>query len=88
MNSEVIYQSGQRVTVNGWYEVAGAPNAQHALHPGELFPNHDGRAVCWRLLHAEPVSEEVIDSVRQNMKPTPAELIARLRRERRNTRAG
>jgi len=83
----MIYQSGQRVTVNGWYEVAGAPNAQYALHPGDLFPNHDGRAVCWRLFQVEPMSEEVLDGVRKNMQPTPAELIARLRREGRNARA-
>ncbi len=88
MKTQSIYQSGQRVTVNGWYEVVGAPHAQYNFHPGDVFPNHDGRSVGWYLLNAEPVSEEVIESVRSKMKPTSAELIARLRREGGKSRAG
>ncbi len=46
---ESIYQSGERVTVQGFYEVAGAPEIQRSFNADDLFPNYDGRAVCWRL---------------------------------------
>ena len=46
---ESIYQSGERVTIQGFYEVAGAPQIQRSLNTEDVFPNYDGRAVCWRL---------------------------------------
>jgi hypothetical protein len=52
-----IFQTGQKVPINGIYEVVGVNlvTAKHkkeqALRPlqsGEYFPNYEGWEVCWR----------------------------------------
>jgi hypothetical protein len=57
--STSIFQSGQKVPVEGWYEVVGetAKTARGEkrrsivqLTTNQLFPNYDGRAICWHLL--------------------------------------
>ena|SRR5689334_10956197 len=47
-----IYQSGQEVLLDGWYEAVGvkAPIVSQ-FTSGQLFPNYDGRAICWHLHH-------------------------------------
>jgi len=53
-----IYQSGQKVVVDGWYEVvAGKTPTVLRLTAGELFPDYDGRAVCWHLVERPNLSE-------------------------------
>jgi len=51
MNTQLIYQSGQKVEIDGWYEVVAvkAPTV-FQLTVDELFPDYDGRAVCWHLV--------------------------------------
>jgi hypothetical protein len=53
-----LYQSGQEVPVTAWYEIVGlyypgktSARAKQMLGVGELFPDYDGRAVCWHLLN-------------------------------------
>ena len=50
-----IYQSGQTVLIEGWYEpiAVKAPNATR-LSEGQRFPNYDGRAVGWHRLQSVP----------------------------------
>ena len=60
-----IHQSGERVRVAGTYEVVGIPQRSAAkrnsltegsvrfLCKDDLFPCHDGRDVCWRLLSSD-----------------------------------
>lgn len=52
-----IYQTGQKVPINGMYEVVGVNlskvknKKEQALRPlqsGEYFPNYEGWEVCWR----------------------------------------
>jgi hypothetical protein len=78
MKSERTYQSGQRVTINGWYEVAGAPKVQFTLHPGDVFPDYDGCSVSWRLRKVELDFPEEAKDIRRKMKPVSANLYARL----------
>lgn len=61
-----IYQSGQMVVVPGLYEVVGAGYVYHndekaasEFRPGAIFPDFQGRAVCWhlvRVLEAPPAA--------------------------------
>ncbi len=60
-----IFQSGQKVPIEGWYEVVGgranlekggARRTLVQLTTNQLFPNYDGRASCWRLLGYNPAS--------------------------------
>lgn len=53
-----IYQSGQKVLMDGWYEAIAAkvPTASQ-FTTGQTFPNHDGRAVCWRSLQSKPSAD-------------------------------
>jgi hypothetical protein len=53
-----LWQSGEIIEIAGRYEVvgtyiiatqSGGDSVTHELHQGGLFPNHDGRAVCWHL---------------------------------------
>ncbi|MCC7446155.1 MAG: hypothetical protein IT324_02005 [Anaerolineae bacterium] len=52
-----IYQSGERVSISGMYEVVGfAGHGESArtaivqsLHSDEVFPCFDGVEVCWHL---------------------------------------
>ena len=71
---ESIYQSGERVTIQGFYEVAGAPQIQRSLNADDLFPNYDGRAVCWRLsdLSQRVQAERPSRSIRPQRTQTPA----------------
>jgi hypothetical protein len=51
---QAIYQSGQKVLVDGLYEaVAARVPTVSQLTTRETFPNHDGRAICWHLLNTE-----------------------------------
>ncbi len=66
---QIVYQSNESVPVNGQYEVVESktverpvkqtgPLAPHEptvfrLQKGELFPNVEGRAVVFRLLHID-----------------------------------
>ncbi|MEP7289183.1 MAG: hypothetical protein ABI947_25810 [Chloroflexota bacterium] len=61
-NCVTIYQSGQRVPVSGWYEAVGvntlamSGSPHHlirTLRAGELFPDYEGRAICWCLLNKD-----------------------------------
>lgn len=52
-----VYQSGEKVTSSGLYEIVNIAHdqvaAQHRtllLQHGELFPNYEGRAACWYLV--------------------------------------
>ncbi len=54
-----VYQSGQKVEIAGYYEMVGnnsrgntlgSLRSLQALHVEDLFPNYDGRAVCWYLV--------------------------------------
>jgi hypothetical protein len=56
-----LCQSGQAVKVPGVYELVGVRNAARAhdneathatFNTGDLFPNYEGRAVCWYLVAA------------------------------------
>ena len=58
-----IYQSGEKVAIQGCYEVAGAPQIQRSLKADEMFPCYDGRAVCWRLADNERLSGDTIQVV-------------------------
>lgn len=66
---QIVYQSNESVPINGLYEVVQnkpverrvketgplppyEPTSMHLVE-GELFPNVEGRAVCWRLLHID-----------------------------------
>lgn len=51
-----IYQTGQKVEINGMYEVVGVnlsrarnkkEQAVRSLQRGEYFPNYEGWEVCW-----------------------------------------
>jgi hypothetical protein len=60
-----IYQSGQVVVVSGLYEVVGAgyvyyndEKATSEFHGGAIFPDFQGRAVCWHLVRALEVMPE------------------------------
>jgi hypothetical protein len=59
-----IFQSGQKVPVEGWYEVVGGVSNGASresrrslvqLTTNQLFPNYDGRAICWHLLDRNPL---------------------------------
>jgi hypothetical protein len=65
-SSDVIYQSGQKVTAHGWYEAVGVSRGNRAdrnskaprckvfeLQQGDVFPNLDGRAICWHLMSTD-----------------------------------
>lgn len=70
-----VYQSGQQVLVNGWYEaVATKVPTVSELEVGTTFPNHDGRAICWHLLHSEPyISKRVnLESPKPSVENVPA----------------
>ena len=62
-----VYQSGEKVQVEGWYEAVGGTSrltegkrnqAIIQLTANQLFPNYDGRAICWRPLGYSPVSTQ------------------------------
>jgi hypothetical protein len=60
--SHSVYQSGEKVSIAGLYEVVGAgfaysldENTVREFQPGQIFPDYVGRAVCWHLLKAIPV---------------------------------
>lgn len=53
-----IYQSGERVSISGAYEVVGLAGRSsksiktdpvQQLHIGEIFPCFEGLEVCWHL---------------------------------------
>ncbi len=53
-----LYQSGERVSTTGTYEVIGVTRvtttqqketALRHFQQGEIFPTYDGWEVCWRL---------------------------------------
>jgi hypothetical protein len=57
--SNSVYQSGQKVEIAGYYEMVGNNSrvstlgtlrSVQALQVEDLFPNYDGRAVCWYLV--------------------------------------
>ena len=57
--SNSVYQSGQEVEIAGYYEIVGDNSradtnikrrSLRELRTEELFPNYDGRAVCWYLV--------------------------------------
>ena len=66
---QIVYQSNEAVPVNGQYEVVEnktverkvkqtgplTPNEPKVMHlqKGDLFPNVEGRAVVFRLLHID-----------------------------------
>ena len=57
-----IFQSGQKVVSDGWYEVVGIKAAKPSaarqkLQIGSIFPNYDGRAVCWLLVEMEGLTQ-------------------------------
>jgi hypothetical protein len=57
---QAIYQSGQKVLVDGLYEaVATQVPTVSQLTMNQMFPNHDGRAVCWHLWSTEPRLSEI-----------------------------
>lgn len=65
--TQTIYQSNEPVKQDGFYAVIGststgslslekpAPVIVH-LSAGSVFPNSEGRAVCWRLVEADDKS--------------------------------
>lgn len=54
-----IYQSGQEVFADGWYEAVGAKTPTVAqLTSGQTFPNYDGRAICWYHIRSKSFSSE------------------------------
>src|SRR5258707_14414061 len=51
--SPVIYQSGQVVLRDGWYEaVGGKSSTVSQFTSGQLFPNYDDLAICWHYLQS------------------------------------
>lgn len=57
--ANIIYQSGQKVEIAGYYEMVGDISRTgtsinrrvlQILEVEDRFPNHDGRAVCWYLI--------------------------------------
>jgi hypothetical protein len=67
-NYPMIFQSGQVATICGLYEVVGRGYVYHhdehtacEFRPGDVFPDFQGRAVCWHLVHQnqiEPAPEQ------------------------------
>jgi len=67
-----IFQSGQPVDTPGLYEVVGAgyvyshdENASCEFRSGQIFPDYQGRAVCWHLIRVIEVA-----SVSPNVAPS------------------
>jgi len=57
-----IYQSGQKVLLDGLYEaIAARVPTVSQLTSGEVFPNYDGRAVCWHQLQSQSYKSEYIE---------------------------
>ncbi len=58
----VIFQSGQAVCTSGLYEVVGAgyvysreEAATCEFRSGDVFPDFQGRAVCWHLIRVSDI---------------------------------
>jgi len=70
-----IYQSGQEVLLDGWYEAVGvkAPTVSQ-FTSGQLFPNYDGRAICWHHLQATSFLSQPVE--RPNISISDYELIS------------
>lgn len=69
-----VYQSGEKVQAEGWYEVVGGTSrltegkrnrAIIQLTANQVFPNYDGRAICWRQLGNSPISLQMSSPVLQ-----------------------
>ncbi len=54
-----LYQSGEKVTASGIFQLVETTTAGEAgtvltLRRGEFFPDHRGRAACWYLVRTIP----------------------------------
>ena len=72
--SSVIYQSGQVVLRDGWYEAVGVKSPTVSQFTSrQLFPNYDGRAICWHHLQSTSFLSQPVE--RPNISISDYELI-------------
>jgi hypothetical protein len=53
LGNPTVYHSGQVVPISDWYELVGSTGHLYPkririfFQHGDVFPDHEGRAVCW-----------------------------------------